>query len=95
MDIQNVIDQATNLESLEFEKLVYDMIIKAKQKHISDISILKTNDGKIIIYLSSLSDELQTAKTKRARPFGIAKGVVKYMAADFNEPLDDLADKMY
>jgi len=36
-----------------------------------------------------------TVSKKTVRKFGIGKGIVKYMAPDFDEPLDDLSDKMF
>jgi len=39
--------------------------------------------------------DLKENFVEKKRKFGIGKGIVKYMAPDFDEPMDDLADKMY
>ena len=41
-----------------------------------------------------LDQELSTKVVKKPRKFGCMKGLVKYMAEDFNAPLEDFKDYM-
>ena len=41
-----------------------------------------------------LSQEEADTKPRKKRQFGFRKGALKYMAADFNEPLDEFKEYM-
>jgi hypothetical protein len=51
-------------------------------------------------YIEFLSEKYnkkigKNIENKTNRKFGIGKGIIKYMAPDFDEALEDLSDKMF
>ena len=59
--------------------------------HVVLEELPKTNERMEVII--TFTQEIKE-QPKQKRQAGFAKGIVKYMSPDFNEPLDDLKDYM-
>ena len=51
-------------------------------------------------YIQLLSEKYRESVNKNSdgkknRKFGIGKGIINYMSPDFDEPLEELSDKMF
>jgi Protein of unknown function (DUF2281) len=60
---------------------------------IEEVKSLTPDDRRRLLERLEQDEELATAKTHE-RPAGTLKGTVKYMAPDFDAPLDDFKEYM-
>ena len=71
---------------LEIKRLIHERI-----EHLSEAQLKKLHD----IVEQEFNDDLpKTDQSKKRNLVGSMKGLVTYMADDFNEPLDDFKEYM-
>jgi hypothetical protein len=56
--------------------------------------IIALNDTQLLQEISTIWEKAQQEPAPKIRQFGAMKGLVLYMADDFNEPLEDFKEYM-
>ena len=86
--VADYIKQTDKLSTEEKQNLFWIMLEKFGQENIFSYKIENDNYG--IHYILKTKDK----KSDKKRKLGIWKDKIGFIAPDFNEPLDDLADYM-
>ena len=79
MNQQEIFNYLHDLQRITKRKFNQDLFWEYWKTYMQEDSVSKADD----IHL------------KGKRKFGMGKGIIKYMSEDFDEPVEDLADKMY
>jgi len=90
-NIAKILEQTQHLDTNEKELLIWAILEKEKEinsLHFQQIKIA----NKWVLLVEMPENTVTPVKSKRS--FGSMKGFVKYMAPDFDEPLDDFKDYM-
>jgi len=94
--VAEIVSQTEKLNSKEREVLIWSLLqqeIKNSSFHFQQIRIA---DKPIFLVEFPYDFESENpTSVKRNKPeFGCMSGIVKYMATDFNDPIDDFKDYM-
>ncbi len=76
--------ELNNTVNTEVELLKYQLIAW----------IIALNDTQLLQEISTIWEKAQQEPEPKIRQFGAMKGLVLYMADDFNEPLEDFKEYM-
>ena len=68
-----------------------DEILDALNRASADETVLISDEGRRVFKITEV-EKLSEKRTERKRRFGFRRGALKYMAPDFNEPLDDFKE---
>ncbi|WKN41512.1 type II toxin-antitoxin system Phd/YefM family antitoxin [Tunicatimonas pelagia] len=81
------------MASIDTYQLSPDKMREALQQVLSGEEVLVYENGKLLFKITEVEKVAERTSGKK-RQFGFRKGALKYMASDFNEPLDDFKDYM-
>ena len=81
------------MTSIDIQSLTPNQMRDAMQRVLSGEEILVLEHGKPLCKITEV-ETLPNATPAKKRQFGFRKEALKYMAPDFNEPLDEFKDYM-
>ena len=68
-------------------------ILEAMNRALAGEDVFVSQKGKRLFKITEV-EKVSEKPFRKKRQFGFRKGALKYMAPDFNEPLDDFEDYM-
>ncbi len=106
MTVQEIVDKTNTLNQSDFLNYMYKLQQTAPEKYNLSIFLQnfetpeKTASNSFVVERLfkkySEQDNIYTENKKKEKPvLGVFRGMVEYIADDFNAPLDDLKDYMY
>lgn len=78
---------------IDTQNMTPDMA-EAIQRALAGEEILLSKGGKLFAKITQVVKMEDEPVSRKKRQFGFRKGALKYMAPDFNEPLDDFKEYM-
>jgi len=95
-EIEKIFELTESLNPHERETLIYTLLEQEKYSASKNFQLVRIADK--FVYLIELPDKYQadmTSSFMRKKPvYGCMKGLVRYMAPDFNDPIDDFKEYM-
>ncbi len=81
------------MTTIDTYNLTPDQMRDAMQRVVAGEEVLVSEDGKPLFKITEVK-KLADGSLAKKRQFGFRKRALKYMAPDFNEPLDEFKDYM-
>lgn len=81
------------MTTIDTHNITPDKMLDAMKRALAGEVVFVSNEGKRLFKITEVEKVLEE-KSGKKRQFGFRKGALKYMAPDFNEPLDEFKDYM-